>query len=672
MSNKQCSRYSKGMRQLALLLAGVLLAACVAGCGGKKPAAESVASSEADSASAASDVDVDVDYDATANAIDVEAFTGTILPETEDAGNAYVDNTLFIGDSNSYRYMSYGFTTLNNDIAVVGMSASAVKSFGCVKFKNNPDKYIAVPEAVKLMQPQRVIIGYGTNDLGGGKESYIKEYVKGIKAICEAYPYCDIIVNAVPPVAKDHTYPKSYVNMKNIDAFNEALVKMCEENGWKFLNSSEALKDTDGFCKMEYTTGDGLHLSQKGCEALFKYIRTHAYETEDRRPKPLKTVPARIATPVDLIVKDPLRTENKPAVMVDISFTADKGGKILGTAEQSVKAGGVTSEVTAVPDEGYEFIGWDTEYSGVSNLYKETITYTVPKLDTYPAVGILITAKFRSTGCEVKFTLAPAAGGSFSKEETQTVKTVSVLRGKDAKIKVYPAKGYSVKKSSAYTLEKSTEGDYIITVPAVEQNAELTIEMVEHEHKYEQSSTESQAPTCTETGLKVSICKECGKRQEEVLPAKGHQFDSRKDKVLKAATCTEEGQVERTCKSKMQGGCGQTVTEPIPATGHKYEEVVIEKPTCVAPGVVKNVCSVCKQEEQPTEVPATGVHTYGDWVVDTPATCVANGSQHHECGVCGAREDAVISATGEHHYEGGVCTGCGAAQEPPAPTTEGG
>ena len=39
----------------------------------------------------------DADYDAAAGVIDTTAFTGTVLPKTEDAGEEYVKETLFLG-----------------------------------------------------------------------------------------------------------------------------------------------------------------------------------------------------------------------------------------------------------------------------------------------------------------------------------------------------------------------------------------------------------------------------------------------------------------------------------------------------------------------------------------------------------------------------------------------
>ena len=65
-----------------------------------------------------------------------------------------------------------------------------------------------------------------------------------------------------------------------------------QEKGWKFLNSAEALKDsTTGYAKAGYVeTSDGIHLTRTAMDALFSYIRTHSYITEDDRPA-LTTIP---------------------------------------------------------------------------------------------------------------------------------------------------------------------------------------------------------------------------------------------------------------------------------------------------------------------------------------------------------------------------------------------
>ena len=73
----------------------------------------------------------DKDYDKNANSLNSDQYKETILPESKDAGQDYIDETLFIGDSNTARMMSYGFTTLENDIGTVSMGIQHVTSKKC-------------------------------------------------------------------------------------------------------------------------------------------------------------------------------------------------------------------------------------------------------------------------------------------------------------------------------------------------------------------------------------------------------------------------------------------------------------------------------------------------------------------------------------------------------------
>ena len=90
-------------RLAAFVLCACLLAAGLSGC-------SSAWNAPADSAAAdGSPVSKeDLDYDASLGVIDTKKFEGTVLPETQDAGAQYVADTLFLGDSNTVRFMMYG------------------------------------------------------------------------------------------------------------------------------------------------------------------------------------------------------------------------------------------------------------------------------------------------------------------------------------------------------------------------------------------------------------------------------------------------------------------------------------------------------------------------------------------------------------------------------------
>ncbi len=233
-------------------------------------------------------------YDKDQNAIDTTQYSSTILEESEDAGQDYVDETLFLGDSNTVRMRLLNYCTYDNAIGSVGMSARSLATYECVKFQGISG-YKTMPEAVAIMQPQRVIITFGTNDLSpsNSTDNFIESYEKGIKAVQEAYPSVDIIINAIPPLGKQHS--NDGLTQTQVDEYNKAIVEMCKENDWKFLNSAEVLKDSStGYAKSGYVeTSDGIHLTKTAMDALFEYIRTHSYITEDDRPT-LTSVPKHI------------------------------------------------------------------------------------------------------------------------------------------------------------------------------------------------------------------------------------------------------------------------------------------------------------------------------------------------------------------------------------------
>ena len=260
-------------------------------------------------------IDIDEKYDASEGVLDTTELESTVLVETKDAGQEYIDSTLFLGDSNTARFLRVldpetkkTFTTRNNTIGVVGMGIDAISSLPCMDFTSG--RY-TMPQAVRILQPERVIITFGTNNLYGNSTdatSFISRYEAQIKAVQNAYPSADIIINSIPPVSKVRDYIN--VSMTQIDAYNKAIAEMCKKNDWKYLNSAEALKDPNtGYAKPGYMVADGLHFDQKGLAALFKYIRTHAYITEDDRPKPLAAIPGIIGVPEGLIKINPLNEE---------------------------------------------------------------------------------------------------------------------------------------------------------------------------------------------------------------------------------------------------------------------------------------------------------------------------------------------------------------------------
>ncbi len=404
-----------------------------------------------DPTSMSGDVIEESGYDKDEFVLDVDKYSGTLLSPTEDAGEEYVDSTLFIGDSNTYRYMMYAQTTLANDIGIVGMGIQDVLTLPCVKFKGYSD-LVTIPQAVTIMQPRRIVICFGTNNADGGwtADYMAQQYAKMLDGIEDAWPYADIIISAVPPVAQVHQ--NNQITMSTIDSFNQALAALAEERGCKFLNGTEVLKDPKtGFAKDGYTVSDGIHLSQKGVEALFGYIRTHAWEGTDRRPTPLKSIPKRGETePYVITNENPYTgtvagsgTSSKPeGLEIIFQVNDEKMGILEGELEQIVPENKQCTEVVAKPKEGYVFVNWGCTVGRIDDNKAPKITFTSP--GGFNVQKVIVTANFAKAGSTVTV-----------KNNDTKAGTAGIVDSTNALLSSYDAKPGESVKLYAYVNEDS-------------------------------------------------------------------------------------------------------------------------------------------------------------------------------------------------------------------------
>ena len=317
--------------------------------------------------------------------------SAALLPETVDAGESYQKETLFLGDSNTVRLYANGLISLQQFCAKEGIGTHAALNEGIVTFKKDSSTY-TIAQAVAKMKPRRVVIMLGTNDTGMSVDEFIKNYTALVQAIQESYPYTDIIVNTVPPVPANHAnYP--HMDQTKIDDFNMALLSMCEQMGLKFLNSAEALKDANGYGREDYYQTGDIHLKPVGLKAMLSYLRTHAYQTDDRRPD-TANIPTRAEyTPnPSSAVTAPSSSEaagssEGQGVLYQASYRVDKTGGTLSSGSDSGKTSlsyEVTSaaqsiSVTAVPQDGYVFVKWSdgvTQKTRTDTNFKQNVDVT--------------------------------------------------------------------------------------------------------------------------------------------------------------------------------------------------------------------------------------------------------------------------------------------------------
>ena len=345
--------------------------------------------------------------------------SSALLTGTADAGDAYQEQTLFIGDSNTVRLYANGLISLQQFCAKEGIGTSAALNEGIVTFKRDDNRY-TIAQAVAKMNPRRVVIMLGTIDNGMNTEDFISICTALVQAIQASYPYTDIIVNTVPPVPSNHSnYPN--MDQTRIDDFNMALLTMCEQLGVKFLNSAEALKDANGYGNVDYYQSGDIHLKPAGLKVLLKYLRTHAYETEDRRPD-TNNIPTRAeytANPSSAVeASSSSETVSSSVVEEKTEYQADyrvdkTGGGSLTCGDESgksltvkVTSAAQSVTVTAVPEDGYVFVKWS---DGVT---KRTRT------DTNFDQNVDVTAVFAAASIQVSSSGKAGLGDSYTFKAT--------------------------------------------------------------------------------------------------------------------------------------------------------------------------------------------------------------------------------------------------------------
>lgn len=375
----------------------------------------------------------------------IDNTSAALLTETADAGTDYLNNTLFLGDSNTVRLYNNGLISLQQFCAKEGIGTQVALNEGIVTFKKDPNHY-TIPQAVAMMKPRRVVMTFGTNDTGMEVPDFIAHYTALIQAIQQSYPYTDIIVNTVPPVPADHSnYP--HMDQAKIDDFNMALLALCEQLGVRFLNSAEALKGSDGYGIADYYTSGDIHLKSAGLKAVLNYLRTHALQTEDRRPD-TNNIPTRtmeyvsnpssaVAAPSsEAVSSSESQAESAGSSESSSSESTGEGKKFEARYRVDKNGGGTLSvgndtgnssvtytvtdpdksiTVTAVPAEGYVFVKWSdglTSKTRTDTGFKQNLDVTA----VFGTASVHITSEGKGA-VGSSYTFKAALSGKYAKTE---------------------------------------------------------------------------------------------------------------------------------------------------------------------------------------------------------------------------------------------------------------
>jgi hypothetical protein len=217
-----------------------------------------------------------------------EGRTDATLPACDDLGKEYIDSFIFIGESTTYHLKSRGVLSDGTDTKQVWAPKSGtvnldttISSLKIVYPETG--ELLSVGEAAKLKKPKRIILTFGLNGaitkVRMGEEYFKSCYLTLINAIREASPETEIFIQSCFPVARNMDMKAYGIEVKalnaHINTINGWAHSLACEQGLSYLNTREALCDSEGYLKDAYQAGDGYHLTADAYNEVIKYIRTH-------------------------------------------------------------------------------------------------------------------------------------------------------------------------------------------------------------------------------------------------------------------------------------------------------------------------------------------------------------------------------------------------------------
>ena len=219
------------------------------------------------------------------------------VPEKEKVPDSWFDDCVFMGDS-----LSVGLSMYNDANGVFG-DAKFVCASSLSYWNSQWDLYrpgnvhpyykgqkVLLEDAVNLTGAKKAIITLGMNDIGIWGPAGVIDHTRSLlNKIRAKSPDVKIYFQTVSPMI--YYAQKTHLNNYLIRQFNSNLEQFAAEEGCGFLNSYEALSDSNGNLPYDFCSdpgGLGLHLKFNGCAVWAEFIKANigsAYPEPEPEPE---------------------------------------------------------------------------------------------------------------------------------------------------------------------------------------------------------------------------------------------------------------------------------------------------------------------------------------------------------------------------------------------------
>lgn len=201
--------------------------------------------------------------------------TPAVTADDFDAAD-FFDGALFSGDSVMshfywkvpyYDKETFGGSTF---IAAPNYSLRAALDVDSELHPMYKGESIPIWENMKIVEPSRIFLFFGLNDIGiTGVDKFIENYGAILQKIREVDPQVKVYIISMTPMRADSE--TKWLNNANISKANAGIQHFCEENGVGYIDVATMLQDETGALNPDYSDGTNVHLT-KAAYLLWKEV----------------------------------------------------------------------------------------------------------------------------------------------------------------------------------------------------------------------------------------------------------------------------------------------------------------------------------------------------------------------------------------------------------------
>lgn len=143
-------------------------------------------------------------------------------------------------------------------------------------------------ECIFDLEPSKIFINIGSNDIGGGldnvkKEIFLENYNEILSRINKRLPKSEVYIMAYYPVnskedfgleQESHKSMFASRNNENITKVNEEVKALAMKSGLNFINVNEGLTDDEGNLKAEFTV-EGVHMWPNAYSVILENMKKY-------------------------------------------------------------------------------------------------------------------------------------------------------------------------------------------------------------------------------------------------------------------------------------------------------------------------------------------------------------------------------------------------------------